>query len=264
MDRETIHRLHEADPYFATTLAKGMLLLQAYAPSGGWLGNKTLVERTGLSKAAVTRLAKTLTQLGYLRHDPERSKYCLDVGVLELVNPFLSQLSIRRIARPWMQQLANEVHGAVSLGMPRRSEMVLIESCLDNAALTARPDVGSSRDMASSSIGRAFLGALDENRRLKYYQEIQRDMPAGWAETRRAMDSEVARYRQYGYALSLGEDRRFLNAVGVAIQVPGQDLPFSFNCVVADSTMPARQFEKSVPQRLLSLVETVRQSLGPA
>ena len=75
MHQDDIDRLQEGDSYFATTLAKGLLLLRAFAPSGGWLGNKTLVERTGLTKPTVTRLAKTLTQLGYLRHRSERGKY---------------------------------------------------------------------------------------------------------------------------------------------------------------------------------------------
>ena len=263
MDRDAIERFHQQDPYFATTLAKGMLLLRAYAPSGGWMGNKALVERTGLSKAAVTRLAKTLTQLGYLRHDPERGKYCLDVGVLELVNPFLSQLPVRRIARPWMQQLANEMHGAVSLGMARGTEMIFLESCLDNAAPTARPDVGTSRQIAETSMGRAFLAALDENRRLQMYAALQERAQTDWPSLRRKLDAEVAHYRQHGYSLSLNEAPRGLNAVGVAIRVPGQDLPFAFNCVVAESHMSSRQFEKLAPMRLISLVEAVRQTLGP-
>ena len=113
MHQDDIDKLQEGDAYFATTLAKGLLLLRAFAPSGGWLGNK---------------------------------------AVLELVNPFLSQLAVRQVARPLMQSLADDVHGAVSLGVARATDMIFIESCVDIRAENARPDVGTTRPMATTAM----------------------------------------------------------------------------------------------------------------
>ena len=257
MHQDDIDRLHENDSYFATTLAKGLLLLRAFAPSGGWLGNKTLVERTGLTKPTVTRLAKTLTQLGYLRHSAERGKYCLDAAVLELINPFLSQLTVRRVARPLMQRLADDVHGAVSLGVARATEMIFIESCIDIRAETARPDVGTTRPMASTAMGRAFLAAVGDARRLGLYEQLQRAAPQHWPVLRGVLEAERTRYLRDGFTVSLGDDGRRLHAVGVAIDVPGQDLPMAFNCVIAPARLTPGQLEREIGPRLAALARAV-------
>ncbi|MBK8763984.1 MAG: IclR family transcriptional regulator [Burkholderiaceae bacterium] len=257
MHQDDIDKLQEGDAYFATTLAKGLLLLRAFAPSGGWLGNKILVERTGLTKPTVTRLAKTLTQLGYLRHSAERGKYCLDAAVLELVNPFLSQLAVRQVARPLMQSLADDVHGAVSLGVARATDMIFIESCVDIRAENARPDVGTTRPMATTAMGRAFLAAAGDARRLGLYEQLQRLAPDQWPAWRAVLEAERARYRRDGFTVSLGDNDRALHAVGVAIEVPGQDLPMAFNCVIAPGRLSSGQLEGDIGPRLAALARTV-------
>ncbi len=68
------------DRQFAVTLARGLEILRCFLPGERTLGNRDFVERTGLSKATVSRLAFTLTELGYLRHDVEARKYRLQQG----------------------------------------------------------------------------------------------------------------------------------------------------------------------------------------
>lgn len=262
MPRDDIDALHDADPYFATTLARGLLLLRAFAPGGGWLGNKALVERTGLPKPTVTRLAKTLTRLGYLRHADSPSRYCLDAGVLELVNPYLSQLAVRRIARPLMQRLAGDVHGAVSLGIARDTQMVFIESCIDARAETARPDLGTTRDLGTTAMGRAFLAALDEPRRLGFYERLRASGRPDWPALRKRIEEERQRYAKRGFTMSLGENRRGLFSVGAALAVPDHELPMAFNCVIAESRLKPGQLERDIGPRLVALVHSVSAALG--
>ncbi|WP_265658397.1 helix-turn-helix domain-containing protein, partial [Verminephrobacter eiseniae] len=45
------------DPRFATTLAHGLALLEAFDATHAALTNKELAERSGLSKATVSRLS---------------------------------------------------------------------------------------------------------------------------------------------------------------------------------------------------------------
>lgn len=262
MHRDDITRLHQADPYFATTLAKGMLLLRAFAPDEGWLGNKALCERTGLSKPTVSRLAKTLVQLGFLRHDQTIGKYSLDVGVLELVAPVLSGLVVRRIARPLMQRLADQVNGAVSLGMARETLMIFIESCIDARAETARPDLGTSRDMATTAMGRAFLASLDDARRLAFYERLRTCGRPDWKTMRNRLEEERERYLTHGFTINRGENRRGLHAAGVAIKVPGHELPMAFNCVVSERRLCAGMLETEIGPQLIELVHAVRAGIG--
>ena len=61
---------------FVVALARGLDLLRAFKPGETMLGNRDFVERTGLPKATVNRLAYTLTVLGYLRLDEIARQIC--------------------------------------------------------------------------------------------------------------------------------------------------------------------------------------------
>src|SRR4051812_3912885 len=69
---------------FVVALARGLELLRAFRPGETFLGNRDFVERPGLPKAPVNRLAYPLTTLGSLRFDDPAGKYALDTGVLSL------------------------------------------------------------------------------------------------------------------------------------------------------------------------------------
>ncbi len=62
-------KAHHPDPDFATTLAHGLQLLQCFTIAAPALNNKELSERTGLSKATISRLTYTLAARGLVVFD---------------------------------------------------------------------------------------------------------------------------------------------------------------------------------------------------
>ena len=90
------------DPGFATTLANGLGILEAFRNSTGPLSNSEIAQRTGLSRPTVSRLAYTLEELGYLRRD-RNGRYEPGVGILAIAYPLLAGLKLRQMARPLMR-----------------------------------------------------------------------------------------------------------------------------------------------------------------
>jgi hypothetical protein len=113
---------------FVVALARGLALLRAFKPGETMLGNRDFVERTGLPKATVNRLAYTLTVLGYLRLDEALGKYALDAGVLSLGFALLSGTDTLELARPHMRAFAREVGAAVSLGCRDGLDMIYLDT----------------------------------------------------------------------------------------------------------------------------------------
>src|SRR5438094_9590818 len=101
---------------FVVALARGFDMLRAFRPGETLVGNRDFVERTGLPKATVNRLAYTLATLGYMRFDEAAGKYALDTGVLSLGFALLAGADMLELARPHMRALAREIGAAVSLG----------------------------------------------------------------------------------------------------------------------------------------------------
>ena len=66
-----------ADRKFVTALSRGLDVLRSFGPRDRWLTNQEMAKRTGLAKPTVSRLAYTLTRLGYLRYSEQLNKYAL-------------------------------------------------------------------------------------------------------------------------------------------------------------------------------------------
>lgn len=254
--------LHEADANFATTLARGLALLRAFTPDEEFLGNRDLAQRTGLSRPTVARLAQTLVQLGYLNQAASRDKYSLGPAVLELAHPFLAHLTVRRVARPLMQRLADVAKGAVSLGLRRGIDLVLVESCQNAQAITARPDVGATRPIEATSMGYAVLASLAEPARATLLDRVRAAAryDAGIVEAR--LTSELERHRQHGFCVSFGDQRPGMSAVGAVVHVPGMAEPLGMNCVVASYQVKAGELEVEWGPRLVALARQIEGALG--
>ncbi|MFP4903416.1 IclR family transcriptional regulator, partial [Paraburkholderia sp. BR14261] len=159
---------------FVVALARGLDLLRAFRPGETLLGNRDFVERTGLPKATVNRLAYTLTVLGYLRFDESLGKYALDAGVLSLGFALLSGTDTLELARPHMRAFAREVGAAVSLGCRDGLDVIYLETIRSETALTLGLASGSRLSMLTSSMGRAYLAVQPIDVRMALFAELEK------------------------------------------------------------------------------------------
>src|SRR5690348_6073241 len=116
------------DAAFATTLAKGLVVLEAFTAGTAILGNMELSARTGLPRPTVARLTHTLAELGYLRYDRDLAKYRLGARALRMARPLLASMQFRQAARPLMQDLAESVRGTVSIGLLDGTAAIYVET----------------------------------------------------------------------------------------------------------------------------------------
>src|ERR1700759_5335133 len=86
---------------FATTLAKGMAIMESFSAQRPVLSSAQIAAATGLKRPTVARLAFPLTELGYLMRVD--GGYRLALRSLPLIHPLLAGMSVRQIARPLMQ-----------------------------------------------------------------------------------------------------------------------------------------------------------------
>ncbi|ACR27883.1 IclR family transcriptional regulator [Burkholderia glumae] len=240
---------------FVTALARGLELLRAFRPGEPLLGNRDLVERTGLPKATVNRLAYTLTALGYLRFDAALGKYALDAGVLSLGYALLSGSGTLDLARPHMQALAREVGAAVSLGCREGLEMIYLETIRSETALTLGLAPGSRLSMLTSSMGRAYLAVQPPEvraallARLKQAAGPARVAAARVAAAERALDDFAAD----GCCYSFRDWHDDVNAVAVPFREPHQARWLILSCSGPASSMGEALFRERIGPQLRAL-----------
>ncbi|HEY3598616.1 MAG TPA: IclR family transcriptional regulator [Paraburkholderia sp.] len=257
---------------FVVALARGLDLLRAFRPGETLLGNRAFVERTGLPKATVNRLAYTLTVLGYLRFDDTLGKYALDAGVLSLGFALLSGTDTLELARPHMRGLAREVGAAVSLGCRDGLDMIYLETIRSETALTLGLASGSKLSMLTSSMGRAYLAVQSEDIRAALFAELAEaacDASGLQAKAQtkaqiEAAQAEIDAFAREGCCYSFRAWHDDVNAVAVPFRGPRDGRWLVLSCSGPASSMGEEVFRERIAPRLRALARRLGDPAGRA
>lgn len=250
----------ETDRKFIEALARGLNVLRAFQPGDGFLGNQEISARTGLPRSSVSRITYTLTELGYLSYSERLEKYQLDSGVLALGYAFISNLAIRRIARPLMQELARQTDTAVGLASRDRLDMIYVEYCAPATVTTFRSEIGDRVPLPTSAIGRAYLAALPADEREYFLSHVKQKAGRDWPALRERLQEAVEFYQQHGFCCVIGEWNRDVNGVAVPL-VMNQGTIFSFNCGGPAYRLKEDYLQREVAPQLRNMVRNIEATL---
>ena len=185
------------------SLIRGMEILRAFRPGSEVLGNGEIAERTGLSRATVSRLAQTLVVTGYLQHDPALRAYRLGTAVLSLAHAMRSGSSLLAVATPLMLALAVSRRINVGIAMPDREEMVYLESIRYSPRVSLRRVVSGQRvPMELTSLGRAWLAVAPAAERDAILAQVARRRRGQWPALKREIDAGIESVHRDGYCVA--------------------------------------------------------------
>jgi DNA-binding IclR family transcriptional regulator len=252
----------EHDRKFVVALARGLEVLRAFTPAEGLLGNQEIAQRTGLPKPTVTRLTYTLTKLGHLTHVARLGKYQLAPAALAIGYSTLANMRIRHVARPYMQELANQTDMAVSLGSRDRLNLIYVEHCRSNQAVMRRLDLGSRIPLASTAMGRALLAVLPENEREWLMVHLARREGERWPKVRAGIEQAVRDVARRGFTISAGEWNPDVSAVGVPLVAPDGTGIFALNCGAPVFQVTRERLETDIGPRLVNMARNVEAALN--
>ena len=245
------------DRQFVTALARGLDVLRAFG-AGEALANSEIASRTGLPRPTISRLTHTLTALGYLTHDPRAECYRPSSAVLSLGYGAVAGTEFRAIARPHMQAIADVARSSCALGACHGLEMIYVENCRGrDAPFTLGLDVGSRLPLASTAMGRAWLGGLEPKARAEKLKALARHHGARWKTQEPGLTRALADFDRYGFALSIAEWTPEINAVAVPLTFPGAEGLMSLNCGGAASLLPLERLRKEIGPRLLEAKQQI-------
>lgn len=252
------------DRQFVTALARGLDVLRAFRPGGGPLGNQEIAAATGLPRPTVSRLTYTLTRLGYLVHIPRLGKYELGAPVLALGYAFQSNLQVRHIAQPLMQDLASYADASVALASRDRLSMIYIQNCVGRSTLALKIDVGTRVAMGLTSVGRAFLAAMPDSERDYLMDHLRKEHGADWPKLRRRIEQAIREVDQRGFCLVDGEWRKHVRAVGAPVVFPNGLGVMAINCAGPSLKISIEQLESDLGPRLMYLARTIESMMTTA
>ncbi|MDY7577091.1 IclR family transcriptional regulator [Herbaspirillum sp. RTI4] len=250
------------DRQFVNALARGLEILRCFRPGEVYLTNTELARRTGMPKPTITRLTYTLTKLGYLNYAADQGKYQLGSGVLALGYSLLSNLDIRKLSRPSMQELAEHSQCNVALGIRDRLSMVYIEACRGSGAVTLRREVGSRIPLAATAMGKALLCGLPQAERDFLLDHIRLRDEEKWPKIKAGIEQGYKDFQDFGFCVSVGEWESSIHAVGVPLIDPDGEKMMAYNCGGPAFMLTLDALMNDLGPRLVALVRKVEVSMG--
>lgn len=193
------------DRHFVTTPARGLDVLACFRTGESTLRNQELAQRCQLPKCTVSRLAMTLTKLGYLIYVADSGHYRLGTACLALGSAMLTRLEVRKIARQTMPELTRFCNATVLLGLRDKLSMIYVENCPSAAALALALDLGSRIPVAITAMGRAWLAAASERQRNEYVEQLRAADEVAGRGLRAGIEKATKDYRTLGVGCSFGD-----------------------------------------------------------
>ncbi|MGY3618869.1 IclR family transcriptional regulator [Bradyrhizobium sp. USDA 10063] len=253
------------DAAFATTLAKGLVVLEAFDAQATMLGNMELSARTGIPRPTVARLTHTLAELGYLRYDQDLAKYCLGARALRMAHPLLAGMPFRQVARPLMQELAESVRGTVSIGLLDGTAMVYVESARSGDVGPHVPDIGMPIPVVSTAMGRAAAATLPATDSALLERQIKTDDADSWSTHRDKYRAGIQQCADRGFCTCYGEYMPSIHAVAAPLfHARRLKQSFAINCGIPAFRLQPGQLEAEIGPRIKALAVSIRSLVNEA
>jgi IclR family transcriptional regulator, acetate operon repressor len=201
------------------SLQRAFSLLRIVARDGGsnGLGLVALSRLAGLHKTTVYRLASVLVTEGFLARHPETDCYRLGLAVLELGSSYLSNLTLRQEALPYISELMKEADETVHLGVRDGNTVIYIDKVEAPANVIVHTRVGHRESVSVTALGKALLAFSDP-------ADAEQVIASGLISMTKHTVTDPARFRatleavkRDGYAINLEENREHINAVAAPI-----------------------------------------------
>jgi DNA-binding IclR family transcriptional regulator len=247
------------DAAFATTLAKGLVVLEAFKAGSRLLGNMDISIRTGIPRPTVARLTHTLAELGYLHYDRDLAKYRVGIRALHMAHPLLADMPFRQLARPLMQEFAHSVRGTVSIGLLDGTAMVYVETARSGDVGPHTPDIGMPIPVVPTAMGRAASAILPLADGAALDARLQAEDAGRWSDLGGLYRKGLAQCAEQGFCICVGEYMSSIHAVAAPLfYAAGSKRAYAINCGIPAFRLASGQLETEIGPRIRALAGSIR------
>jgi DNA-binding IclR family transcriptional regulator len=189
------------------TLTRALTILEelAKAPTSRGFSHSELAVSLGFTRSTLYRYLHRLQERSLVEPIEGTPNYRLGPGILALAAGAIRQRSFARIAKQFVDEVAEETGETAHATIYHRGEAVTVEITGGDSHIAPRIQLGSRRPAHSSASGKVFLAHLPEGQVDAY---IARGLPAQTSRT--IIDGDILRgdlenVRKYGFATDLAE-----------------------------------------------------------
>lgn len=206
-----------SSPYIIKPVFKALRVLKCLGDAGRELPLVEICRIVNLPKPTVYKYLQTLKEAGFVLYDPECECYWLGPNAWSLGRTVDPSLRVREVARPVMQHLRDRFEETINLGVLHGDEIVYLEMALSRQALRMQATIGAHDPAYTTSLGRAMISHLPEDRWKKHIPRQLRRRTTRTLVTHDALHAELVATRTRGYAIERGENEDGALCIGAPI-----------------------------------------------
>ncbi len=247
----------------APALDRGIDVIELMASSSEPLSFSEIQDALPIPRASLVRILNILNNRGLIDKMPENGHYRLGMKLLYLGNSIQDKISLRSVAFPYMQRLAQLVHETVELSTLDQDQVVLLDQIegLGDVRLYSR--VGAAYPYFHvTAVGKLYLAYMEPTKRRHSLQKI--GLPAVTEKSItdiETLERELADVLQNGYACENQELRKGVCRVVAPVFDHNDKLAGGLGVAAPVFRMDSKDFVK-VGEIVKDIAQEVTLSLG--
>jgi IclR family pca regulon transcriptional regulator len=153
--------IYTGDPNFMASLARGLVVIEAFTPQTPQMTISQLSLRTGLSRAAVRRCLYTLVK-----------RYSLRPKMLTLANTYTASSTLANAAQPILERMSSAFGESFSVATLDGDMIVYIARTTLTRVMSVDLHIGSRLPAFCTSMGRVLLAYLPQDQLEAYLHRV--------------------------------------------------------------------------------------------
>lgn len=196
-------------------------LLECFSLETPEWGVTELSHSMGLYKSVVHRMLVTLENRGYVSQHPVTKKYSLGIKIFELGMVVANRMDLRKIARPFMEELSKNTNETVMLLVAEGLEGICLEKVESSHSIKATSPLGKRVPLYAGATSKTLMAYLpEEKQRLIIENGISRLAEKTILDTEGLLNN-LKEIREKGYCISISEFTQ--GSMGIAAPITDYD-----------------------------------------
>lgn len=242
----------------AAAVTKGLRLLQMIAELGDDATIRQIQTRLGMPRPTLYRLLNTLEQECFVERNPVGGEYVLGRELLRLTQQSLARSSLQERARGTLRAISKQAGETVHLGVPFGCHMTFVDKVESPEAVRMASYIGMPVPMHSTSVGKAYLAALDDATREQYLAQLTLEpVTHRTCTTVDELRKELTVTRERGYAIDDEENELGIVCFGQAVRGAGDRVEGAISVSV-----PRYRLTDDGQQRILACIRSLCRDAG--
>ncbi len=190
----------------------------------------------------VSRMLGTMEKEGFLRRNPETSKYRLGIRFFELGMVFAFHFSLHKIMRPHLEEMARDLNLTVSWAILRDNKTIVMDRVQNlNIDLLAHR-IGLNLPIHSTSVGKVLLAYLPEDEQDRILNSISLiKFTQATIVDKTLLKKHLRVVKENGYSTDEGETHEDLNCIAAPIKNSNGEVIAAINLMDEKSRTSAQK-----------------------